>query len=164
LARASSGDPQRSKLRVESSAAAPPDGGLPTRQVVVLDWPRPPVGLVTIVARLRAPASSTAMPSTCPSIGPQRSPTVKSGQPPCPLSYPSSRQRVRRGCFPSSRSGPHRVRTASGTAGPRRSQAVTVGERQSQVTRHPPPRPWTAKQPAAGFESHLTAAASAPLL
>jgi hypothetical protein len=35
--------------------------------------------------------------------------------------------------------GPCSVRTASGTAGPRRARAVSVGERASQVTRHPPP-------------------------
>jgi hypothetical protein len=41
---------------------------------------------------------------------------------------------------------------ASGTAGPRRAPAVTVGEWESQVTRHSPPQPRTPKQHWIGFE------------
>jgi parallel beta-helix repeat protein len=41
--------------------------------------------------------------------------------------------------------GPRWVRTASGTAGPRWARAVSVGERESQVTRHSPLRPRTAE-------------------
>src|SRR5215213_7218174 len=55
----------------------------------------------------------------------------------------------------SSDAGPCWVRTASGTAGPRRARAVNVGESASQVRGRPPSRPRTAKQPGAGFESHL---------
>jgi hypothetical protein len=54
------------------------------------------------------------------------------------------------------RPGPCWVRTASGTAGPRRARAVNVGESTSHVTGRSPSRPWTAKQPGAGFESHLS--------
>jgi hypothetical protein len=51
--------------------------------------------------------------------------------------------------------GPRWVRTASGTTGPRRAPAVNVGESASQVRGRSPSRPRTAKQPGAGFESHL---------
>src|SRR5215218_189828 len=44
--------------------------------------------------------------------------------------------RAEPGAPASSRSGPHWVRTASGIAGPRQARAVSVGERESQVTRH----------------------------
>jgi Protein of unknown function (Hypoth_ymh) len=43
------------------------------------------------------------------------------------------------------------------TAGPQQARAVTAGESQSQVTSHLPLQPRTAKEPDAGFESHLTA-------
>jgi hypothetical protein len=49
--------------------------------------------------------------------------------------------------------GPRWVRTAAGTVGPRRARAVNVGEQASRVTGGPPLRPWTPKQPGAGFES-----------
>jgi transposase InsO family protein len=44
---------------------------------------------------------------------------------------------------------------ASGTTGLRRAGAVNVGESASQVTGRSPSRPWTAKQPGAGFTNHL---------
>jgi hypothetical protein len=58
--------------------------------------------------------------------------------------------------------GPRWVRTASGTAGPRRARAVTVGDSASQVTGPSSPRPCTAQQPGAGFESHPLRPAPAP--
>jgi len=48
--------------------------------------------------RLRATSSSRAVLSTCPTHrSPKRSPTVNGGQPPCPQSRPSSRERPREG-------------------------------------------------------------------
>ena|SRR5215211_6861760 len=41
-------------------------GSLPTRQVVVVVWPHPPVELVTIAATLERGWSSPAVPSACP--------------------------------------------------------------------------------------------------
>ena len=49
-------------------------------------------------------------------------------------------------------SGPRWVRTASEIAGPLRAPAVTAGESESEVTRHPPLWPRAAKQHGAGFE------------
>jgi hypothetical protein len=51
--------------------------------------------------------------------------------------------------------GPCWVRTASGTAGPRRARAVSVGKSASQVRGRSPSQPRKMKQPGAGFESHL---------
>jgi hypothetical protein len=53
--------------------------------------------------------------------------------------------------------GPRWVRMALGTAGRRRARAVNIGKSASQVRARSPSRPWTAKHPGAGFESHLTA-------
>jgi hypothetical protein len=49
------------------------------------------------------------------------------------------------------RADPRWVRSASGTAGPRRARAVTVGESGAQVTGGPPLRPRTAKHQGIGF-------------
>src|SRR5215217_7446739 len=46
-----------------TAAGLPP---LPTRQVVVVVWPHPPVELVTIAATLERGWSSPAVPSACP--------------------------------------------------------------------------------------------------
>jgi hypothetical protein len=54
--------------------------------------------------------------------------------------------------YASVRSGPCWVHTISGTAGLRRARAVTLGMRESQVTRHAPFRPRPAKQPGGGFK------------
>jgi hypothetical protein len=48
--------------------------------------------------------------------------------------------------------GPRWVRMALGTAGRRRARAVNIGKSASQVRARSPSRPWTAKQPGAGFE------------
>jgi hypothetical protein len=53
---------------------------LPTRQVVTLDGPNPPVELVTIAAKWKQGPSSPAVPSTCRSIGVWRSHTDNSGR------------------------------------------------------------------------------------
>ena len=75
-------------------------------------------------------------------------------RPNCPPSGDQAQEATLGWTAPSS-PGPCWVRTASATAGPRRAQAVTVGERESQVTRHSPLRPRTAKEAVPGFESHL---------
>jgi hypothetical protein len=41
-------------------------GDLPTRQVVALDWPHPPVELLSVASWLGATSSSSAVPPTCP--------------------------------------------------------------------------------------------------
>jgi hypothetical protein len=56
--------------------------------------------------------------------------------------------------------GPRRVRTASGTAGPMRARAVSVGERASQVTCLSALRPRTAQEAAPGFEPLIRTAAA----
>ena len=58
--------------------------------------------------------------------------------------------------------GPRWVRTAAGTAGPGQARTVTPSERESQVKRRPPLRPQSAKQPGAGFESHLICRGARP--
>jgi hypothetical protein len=99
------------------------------------------------------------VPSTCPK---QRSATVANGQQRSSAGVTDLRHR-RTASSPTvlpklavaRRPGPCWVRTASGTADPPRARAVNVGESASQVRGRPPSRPWTAKQPGAGFESHL---------
>jgi len=53
-------------VKVILRAAAPPYGGLPTRQAVIVDGPHPPVKLVTIAATLQPGSNPPAVPSTCP--------------------------------------------------------------------------------------------------
>ena len=57
-------------------------GGLPTRQVVGMDGPHPPVEVVTIATRLEPGWSSPAVPSACPwrRLGNWRSLTVNNGR------------------------------------------------------------------------------------
>ena len=54
------------RLRRRGSAAVRPSGRLPTRQVVIVDGPHPPVQLVTVAATLERGWSSPAVPSACP--------------------------------------------------------------------------------------------------
>jgi hypothetical protein len=111
-------------------------------------------GAIAAASELRCP--SPAVPQTCPK---QRSTAVTKGQHRSTGKVADLRHRrtasstaVLPKLAVARRPGPCWVRTASGTAGPRRARAVNVGESASQVRRRSPSRPWTAKQPGAGFE------------
>jgi hypothetical protein len=100
---------------------------LPTMQVVTRDRPHRPVSLVSVSIWLRATSSSPAVP-------PDRRPGAPSPQ-------------GARGL------GPCWVRTALGTAGPRRARAVTMGMQEPHVIRHLPFGPRPRKKHGAGFKS-----------
>jgi hypothetical protein len=129
---------------------------LPTRQVVAMDGPHPPVQLVIIAATLGTGWSSPIGHPRAGSGGNWRSLTDNSGRSrpdlTCAIGVASGRDDGSGRAFQACGPGPRWVRTASGTADPRWARAVTAGMRELRVARPSsfPSRP--PKQPGDGFE------------
>ena len=114
-------------------------GSLPTRQVVDVDRPHPPVQLVTIAATLERGCSSSACPPRARSTGNWRSLTVNNGRPhgalACAIGVASGWDDGTGRAFQARDRWGHTGATSGPrTTGSQRTTAVTTGQTTAQLT------------------------------